>query len=203
MFQLGKLAVISILSTFGSLQIAANVIVSNIDLLLELFVDSVSMSTTMIIGRCVGIKDWEQVRYYSKKLMLMGILSTIITLPILLLLLPILHSLYGTSNEVWHLVMILTIISCISIVTLYTTSFTLAHILRATGDVKFVMVISILSMWVFRFGASYIIAKCFGLGVIGIKIAMVIDWAFRSILFLTRYKNGKWQKSKVQSIKAT
>jgi putative MATE family efflux protein len=197
MFQLGKLAVISILSTFGSLQIAANVIVSNIDLLLELFVDSVSMSTTMIIGRCVGIKDWEQVRYYSKKLMLMGILSTIITLPILLLLLPILHSLYGTSNEVWHLVMILTIISCISIVTLYTTSFTLAHILRATGDVKFVMVISILSMWVFRFGASYIIAKCFGLGVIGIKIAMAMDWAFRSIMFITRYRSGKWQKSRV------
>ncbi len=140
----------------------------------------------MIIGRCVGIKDWGQVRYYSKKLMLMGILSTIITLPILLLLLPILHSLYGTSNKVWHLVMILTIISCISIVTLYTT-----------GDVKFVMVISALSMWVFRFGASYIIAKCFGLGVIGIKIAMAMDWAFRSIMFITRYRSGKWQKSRV------
>lgn len=150
----------------------------------------------MIIGRCVGIEDWEQVRYYSKKLMLMGILSTIITLPILLLLLPILHSLYGTSNEVWHLAMILTVISCISIVTLYTTSFTLAHILRATGDVKFAMVISTISMWVFRFGASYIIAKHFGLGVIGIKLAMAMDWTFRSIMFLIRYKSGKWQLSK-------
>lgn len=116
MFQLGKLAVTSILSTFDSVQIAANVIASNIDLLLELFVDSISMSTTMIIGRCVGIEDWEQVKYYSKKLMLMGILSTIITLPILLLLLPIFHSLYGTSNKVWHLAMILTVISYTEVV---------------------------------------------------------------------------------------
>ena len=85
----------------------------------------------------------------------------------------------------------------------YVPSFTLANILRATGDVKFVMTISTLSMWIFRFGGSCIIAKCLGLGVIGIKIAMAIDWAFRSILFLIRYKNGKWQKSKIQSIKAT
>ena len=65
------------------------------------------------------------------------------------------------------------------------------------------MTISTLSMWIFQFGGSCILAKYFGLGVIGIKIAMAIDWAFRSIMFLTRYKSGKWQKSKVQSIKAT
>lgn len=203
MFQLGKLAVTSILSTFGSVQIAANVIVSNIDLLIELLPDAISMSSTTIIGRCAGIKDLKQIRYYSKKLMRMGILSTIITLPILLLLLPILHTLYGTSNEVWHLAMILTAIAYISIVLFYVPSFTLAHILRATGDVKFVMIISTLSMWIFRFGGSCIIAKYFGLGVMGIKIAMVLDWTFRSIMFLVRYKSGKWQKSKVQSMGAT
>lgn len=196
MFQLGKLAVTSILSTFGSVQIAANVIVSNIDLLIELLADSVSMSSTTIIGRCVGIKDSKQVKYYAKKLMLMGILSIIITLPILLLLIPILHSLYGVSNEVWNLAMLLTAMSYISVILFYIPSFTLANILRATGDVKFTMIISVSSMWIFRFGASYIIAKYFGLGVIGIKIAMAMDWAFRSIMFLSRYRSNKWQNSK-------
>lgn len=196
MFQLGKLAVTSILSTFGSIQIAANVIVSNIDLLIELLADSVSMSSTTIIGRCVGIKDSKQVKYYAKKLMLMGILSIIITLPILLLLIPILHSLYGVSNEVWNLAMLLTAIAYISILLFYIPSFTLANILRATGDVKFTMIISVSSMWIFRFGASYIIAKYFGLGVIGIKIAMAMDWTFRSIMFLSRYRSNKWQNTK-------
>lgn len=196
MFQLGKLAVTSILSTFGSVQIAANVIVSNIDLLIELLADSVSMSSTTIIGRCVGIKDSKQVKYYAKKLMLMGILSIIITLPILLLLIPILHSLYGVSNEVWNLAMLLTAMSYISVILFYIPSFTLANILRATGDVKFTMIISVSSMWIFRFGASYIIAKYFGLGVIGIKIAMAMDWAFRSIMFLSRYRSNKWQNTK-------
>ena len=92
---------------------------------------------------------------------------------------------------------ILTMITSLSMILFYVPSFTLANILRTIGDVKFVMTISTLSMWVFRFAGSCIIAKYFGLGVIGIKIAMAMDWAFRPILFLIRYKSGKWQKSKV------
>ena len=203
MFQLGKLGVASILSTFGSVQIAANVIVSNIDLLIELIPDLVTIASTTIIGHCIGAKDLKQVKYYTKKLMFIGILSTLFIMPFILGIIWLLHHLYSVSNEIWHLAMILTMITYPSMILFYVPSFTLANILRATGDVKFVMIISTLSMWIFRFGGSYIIAKYFGLGVIGIKIAMVLDWTFRSIMFLVRYKSGKWQKSKVQSIEAT
>lgn len=203
MFQLGKLGVTSILSTFGSMQIAANVIVSNINLLIELIPDLVAIASTTIIGHCIGAKDLKQVKHYIKKLMFIGILSTLLIMPLILSIICILHHLYDVSNGVWHLAMILTMITYPSMILFYVPSFTLANILRATGDVKFVMVISILSMWVFRFGGSCIIAKYFELGVIGIKLAMVIDWTFRSIMFIIRYKSGKWQKSKVQSIGAT
>ena len=196
MFQLGKLGVASILSTFGSVQIAANVIVSNINLLIELIPDLVAIASTTIIGHCIGAKDLKQVKYYTKKLMFIGILSTLFIMPLILSIICILHHLYSVSNEVWHLAMILTMITYPSMILFYVPSFTLANILRATGDVKLVMVISTFSMWVFRFGGSCIIAKYFGLGVIGIKIAMALDWTFRSIMFLVRYKSGKWQKSK-------
>ncbi len=197
MFQLGKLGVASILSTFGSMQIAANVIVSNINLLIELIPDLVAIASTTIIGHCIGAKDLKQVKHYIKKLMFIGILSTLLIMPLILSIICILHHLYDVSNEAWHLAMILTMITYPSMILFYVPSFTLANILRATGDVKFVMVISILSMWVFRFGGSCIIAKYFELGVIGIKLAMVMDWTFRSIMFIIRYKSGKWQKSRV------
>jgi len=197
MFQLGKLGVASILSTFGSVQIAANVIVSNIDLLIELIPDLVAIASTTIIGHCIGAKDLKQVKHYIKKLMFIGILSTLLIMPLMLSIICILHHLYDVSNEAWHLAMILTMITYPSMILFYVPSFTLANILRATGDVKFVMVISILSMWVFRFGGSCIIAKYFESGVIGIKLAMVMDWTFRSIMFIIRYKSGKWQKSRV------
>lgn len=195
-FQLGKLAVASILSSFGSVQVAAYVVVSGIDSIIEILPDSVSMASTTIIGQCTCIKDTKQIKYYARKLMIMGILSTIVVLPIMLLLLPLLHASYDVSNEVWHLAMILAAIAYISTVLFYIPSFTLAYILRATGDVKYVMMISTFSMWAFRFGISLIVAKCFGLGVIGIRLAMTTDYIFRSIMFMARYRSGKWQQSK-------
>ena len=154
------------------------------------------MASTTIIGQCTNVKDTKQIKYYARKLMIMGILSTIVVLPIMLLLLPLFHASYHVSNEVWHLAMILAAIAYISTVLFYIPSFTLAYILRATGDVKYVMMISTFSMWAFRFGISFIVAKFFGLGVIGIRLAMTTDYIFRSIMFTVRYRSGKWQQSK-------
>ena len=195
-FQLGKLAVASILSSFGSVQVAAYVVVSGIDSIIEILPDSVSMASTTIIGQCTGIKDIKQIKYYSKKLIIMGILSTIVVLPIMLFLLPVFHITYSVTDEVWNLAMILTAITYISTVLFYIPSFTLSYILRATGDVKYVMMISTFSMWAFRFGISLIVAKCFGLGVIGIRLAMTTDYIFRSFMFIIRYKSGRWKQSK-------
>ena len=76
-------------------------------------------------------------------------------------------------------------------------AFTLPSVLRAAGDVKFVMVSSVASMWIFRIALSYVIGKYMGVGVLGVWIAMTIDWAVRSMLNLWRYKSGKWMKGAV------
>ncbi len=52
----------------------------------------------------------------------------------------------------------------------------------------FTMIVAILSMWIFRIGASVVIAKWLGFGVLGVWIAMTIDWFVRAIIFVIRYK---------------
>ena len=71
-------------------------------------------------------------------------------------------------------------------------AFTLANTLRAARDVKYCMILSIVSMWVFRIGFSYILGVRFGMGVLGVWIAMTIDWAVRAVLFIIRYRGTKW-----------
>ena len=73
-------------------------------------------------------------------------------------------------------------------------SFTLPATFRACGDARSCMIISILSMWIFRIGFSYIIGEVMGMGAFGIWVAMVIDWVFRCILFVIRYFRGTWKK---------
>lgn len=66
--------------------------------------------------------------------------------------------------------------------------------LRACNDVNFCMVVSILSKWIFRIGFSYVLGLYFHMGVLGVWVAMTIDWAVRSVFFVIRYKSGKWQR---------
>ena len=80
---------------------------------------------------------------------------------------------------------------------LWPTSFTMPNALRAAGDVKFCMFISIFSMIAFRIFFSVILGTWFGLGAIGVWIAMVIDWIFRASLFTIRLMKGRWLKYKI------
>lgn len=194
MFQLGRLMIASIFSAFGSMQMAANVVFSGVDTIMEILPDAVCTASTTIIGHCAGIGDIEQIKYYTKKLMIIGMLLALVTLPITLLSLPILHTLYSVTEETWSLAMKMSSIVYMAVLLFYAPSFTLAYILRAVGDVKFVMFISIFCMWVFRLGGSFILAKCLGLGIIGTSIAIFMDWMIRSIILAIRYKSGKWKK---------
>jgi Na+-driven multidrug efflux pump len=86
----------------------------------------------------------------------------------------VLHAFSVTSMFIWPL------------------SFTLPNALRAAGDVNFTMTVSIVSMWIFRVGSSYLFGVMLGMGVIGVWIGMFIDWAARSLMFVWRFFGGKW-----------
>ena len=81
--------------------------------------------------------------------------------------------------------------------TVWTLSFPFANILRASGDAKYTMMISVISMWVFRIGLSYILAQNMNLGLMGVWYAMFIDWVIRAICFFIRFKSGKWKTKTV------
>ena len=82
-------------------------------------------------------------------------------------------------------------------VVLWPLSFTLPNTLRAAGDAKYTMLVSIISMWTFRVGSSYFLAGTLGLNVTGVWFGMFIDWFFRSFAFVIRFLRGKWAEKKV------
>lgn len=60
-----------------------------------------------------------------------------------------------------------------------------------------VLVVSIIAMFVFRILFSVVFGIKFGWGAIGVWIAMIFDWIFRSVLFTWRFVQGKWLEYKV------
>ena len=194
MFQLGKIAVLSLVSGLGTASLAANAVGNNIANFAILPGMSFGFALLTVCAQCVGAGDFEQVKYYTKHMMRVEYLCLIASNLIVILALPFILSVYNLSDEAARYANDIILYHAACVVTIWPLSFTLPNTLRAAADVKVTMVLSIISMWVFRFGFSYLLTMVFHMGIFGVWVAMTIDWLVRGIFFVCRYKSGRWQK---------
>ena len=106
---------------------------------------------------------------------------------------PLLLGLYNISAETHELAWLLVFIHCVSGIVLWPAAFVLPNALRAANDVRFTMVVSVASMMIWRLGFSYVLGIGFGMGAVGVWIAMIVDWVCRSAFFVGRFVSGKWK----------
>ena len=192
-FQLGRVLLVSMISGFGTAQIAANAVANNLDNFGILPGQAMGLALITVIGQCVGAGDYDQVRYYLKKLMKITYVIMWVLNIVLFAALPLILKAYNLSDEAYNYTVILICIHNGCALFLWPASFTMPNALRAANDVRFPMVISVFSMCFFRIGFSFILGIHMGLGVIGVWIAMVMDWIFRVICFTLRTRHVLWK----------
>lgn len=197
MFQLGKILVLSLVSTFGTASIAANAVSNTIALFQVLPGMAMGFAVITVVSQCVGAGDYRQAKYYTKKLMAVTYASMILLNLVIFLLLPVIVQVYQLSSETAGITKRIVTYHGACACLIWPLAFTLPNTLRAANDVKITMWISVFSMWIFRIVFSYILGKYLGWGVFGIWVAMTIDWLFRAVCFAVRYLRGKWQTQKI------
>lgn len=193
LFQLGKVLIMSIVTAFGTSQIAANAVSNNFASIGCIPGQAMNLAMITVIGRCVGALDYDQAVYYMKKMLKITYGAMIALNLFILLILPLAFKLYNLTDETLHLARIIIFIHNGSAIFIWPLSFTLPNALRAANDVKFTMVVSVFSMIMFRIMFSYIFGMYMGYGVIGVWCAMIIDWIFRSTCFIIRACGNKWK----------
>lgn len=196
-FQLGRVLVVSIIALFGTAQIAANAVANSLDSMGCIAGQAMNLAMITVVGQCIGAGEKEQAIHYTKKLWRITYAITIAVNIVILSTLPWILKLYSLSEESYRYAFILVMIHNGMAMLLWPTAFTMPNALRAAGDVKYCMVVSIFSMVVFRILFSVILGIGCGWGAIGVWAAMVLDWIFRSLLFVRRYLKGKWLEYKV------
>lgn len=193
MFYLGRLVILSFISTFGTAAIAANSVSGTIVMFEVLPGMAIGLGLTVIISRCVGMGDFEQARYYTKKIMKIIYVTFILTSIGVLALLPTILNIYGLSPEatewtyklVWaHAVMLV----------IWPLGYTLPVTFRAAGDARFPMLISVASMIFCRIILAFVFSLYFEMGMLGTWAAMFVDWIVKAIIFVWRYLSGRWTK---------
>ncbi|WP_363137123.1 MATE family efflux transporter [uncultured Methanobrevibacter sp.] len=197
LFQLGRVLVLSIVSTFGTMAIAANSVGYAIGIFSVLPGFAINLGLTAVISNCVGANDYEQARYYNRKCLIIVVVTHVIINLAIFACLPLILGIYNLSAQtavmagemiVWH---------GIFAVIIWPLSFTLPATFRGAGDSKSVMYISLAVMFTCRIALSYVIASWMGIGVFGTWIAMFIDWYVRAGIYVYRYFSGKWTKYRV------
>lgn len=196
-FQLVKVALSSIVAMFGTYQIAANGVAQSIWSLAALIGSAMGPVFITVIGQCMGAKDVDQAKFYFSKLIKWSLAFSIVWNVLVLAMTPFILQFYNLANETKHLIIILVIIHNIANTVVFPLSGPLSQGLRATGDVKFTMIVSIASTVGGRLVLSIILALGLYLGVIGIALAMCGDWTIRAIIFYYRYKSNAWTKFEV------
>ena len=192
MFQFGKLLTQSLISSMGTAAIAANSVAHMLATLQYMPGGAINLAMVTVVGQCIGAGDKKGAKKYSR--LLIGI--TYIALWVMVLLSIIFGKtvigIYNVSPEASQTAYKLILYHSIIAAAIWPIAFTLPGAFRAASDVKFPLIASALSMWIFRVGTSYFLALGLGLGVLGVWIAMTIDWVFRAVVFAWRHFSGKW-----------
>ena len=197
MFQLGKLAIQSTVSTLGTVAIAAQAMTNILENLNGIAGIGVGVGLMTIVGQCMGANRKDEAVYYIKKLSVIAEVTIIVScLLVFILTRPVtmLGGMEKTSADMcWHMVMWITIVKPI----MWVSAFVPAYGLRAAGDVKFSMISSCAVMWLCRFCLSVLLIRGLGFGPMGVWIGMFADWTVRAVLFTWSFHSRKWLEHKV------
>ena len=198
MFQIGKLSVSSLTSTLGTAAIAANAVANTTTTFLNIPANAVGMAALTVVGQCLGAGEKAQAVYYSRRLLLTAYCGAwVMNISAFLFANKFAISLFNLSPEAQT--MALQVMVWFNFVSLFfwPSSFTLPNLLRAAGDARFTMAVSILSMWVFRVGFCYVMVLGFHGRLLSIWMGMFLDCVFRSLCFFVRFARGRWMEQSV------
>ena len=135
----------------------------------------------------------QQAEYYVHKLIRIAWIMAAVNNLLVYLALPYALSLYSLSSETLKIAETILTMECIAVTTIHAPAFVLPTCIRAAGDAKYTMYVGVGSMFGARVLSAYLLGTVLGMGVVGTRIGMYIDWGVRIIFFVYRWRSGKWK----------
>ncbi|MCI8574206.1 MAG: MATE family efflux transporter, partial [Oscillibacter sp.] len=154
---------------------------------------AIGLAMVTVVSRCVGAGDIGKARFYTKKLMKLTYLFMGICIAITLIVMSPVLRLYNVSQEAENYARQIIWFHGIAGAVFWPMAFALPNALRAAGDTRFTLVASSVSMWTMRVGFGILLGRFWGMGVVGIWVAMFFDWLLRIALFVPRFHGHKWE----------
>lgn len=197
MFQFGKLAIQSTVSSLGTAAIAAQAMTIIFENVNGMAAVGIGIGLMTVVGQSIGAGRQEEAKYYIVKLASYAEVAMIISCILVYIAARPVTVLAGMSEESTALCMQMILAITIVKPLLWVPSFTPPNGLRAAGDVRFSMITATLTMWLCRVALSIFLMRVVKTGPIGVWYGMFADWGVRGVIFTIRFVRGKWLRFKV------
>ncbi len=197
MFQFGKLAIQSSVSTLGTTAIAAQAMTIILENVNGIGGVGVGIALMTVVGQCIGAGRREEAKYYIVKLTAYSELILIVSCILVFAAAKPITFLAAMEPE--SAAMCLKMAAAITVVKpiVWTLSFIPAYGMRAAGDVRFSMLYASFTMWFCRVALCIYLIRFQGFGPMAVWIGMFADWSVRAIGFTWRFCSGRWLKNQV------
>lgn len=196
-FNLGKIFVQSLTASLGTSALAINAVTGNFNSYSNIPGNGINLAMITVIGQCRGRRNFDDISYYTKLLIALVYISVFITVLPMFILAPQVISIYGLEKDSIQQAIPMARLCLFMCFAVWPLGFTLPNMLKAVGDVRFIMLASFSSMWLFRVLGAYILVRGLGFGVEGIWYAMYMDWIVRGMLYFWRVASGRWKTKEV------
>lgn len=194
--QLGRIVIQRIVAVFGTVGIAANSVTNTISLFADMFGLAIGLGILTIVGNAYGAGRYEELRAYLKYLRKMTMMIMAPTSMILLLFLQPIVGWFHLSPEAEEITITVLRYYYVIIIIAWFPSWVLPNGLRAADDVNYTMAVSLGSLVMIRLFMSYLFAVVMHFGVVGVWMAMMVDWGVRGLFYELRLFSRRWKLKK-------
>ncbi|XJZ27822.1 MATE family efflux transporter [Bacillota bacterium Lsc_1132] len=192
-YQFSQLVITGFVVTIGTDALAARVYILNISMICFLFTLAIAQGTQLLVARYIGGRQFERALKRGIKTLKIAMLASLLaSLLIALTGSPILKIFTENANIIAIGLPVLW--SIVFIEPGRAMNIVLMSSLKSAGDVRFPVIIGVISMWGVAVVLSYLLGIHFGLGLLGIWLAQGADEWLRGIFALKRWLGSPWER---------
>lgn len=189
--QVGYLVANSMVIGLGTFEAAVYNVANTVFAFVTLPQGICSAVATTVIGQLIGSKSYKEAKRKGWGIWLMGIAATLSLGAAVLILRGRLTPIYSADPAVQEKaanVLLLSLLVAIPGLSLNA----LDPQLRVGGDVKYVMVVSLIAVWLIRLPLTYVFCYCLNWGAAGVFLGNSANLIFRMALNMARFIKGKY-----------
>lgn len=190
---LAQICITSFIALLGTQALSAKIYAQNIGMFNNLFTISLALATEILIGRFIGAKLFDDAHKMGKRYLRAAAIMSASSALLIALCSSFLIGLF-TDNEVIINQAVHLLWLGILLESGRSGNLILINALRAAGDVKVPVYISVSSVWIVSVSLSYVLGVYFGLGMVGVYVAFICDEWIKTLLLRNRWKSRHWEQ---------